>query len=304
MQSFDISAPTPLEAPQRSIDPGLYIVATPIGNLRDITLRALDVLSAADLILAEDTRVAGKLMQAYGLKKRLLRYDDHAGPKVLPEILMRLSKGEIIAQISDAGTPLISDPGFRLVHQAVAQGFKVHPLPGASSLLAALTIAGLPTDRFLFAGFTPSKRQAREGFFSELAPVDATLIVFETGPRIKDSLEDMLKVLGDREAAVCRELTKLYETCIRGPLSQLCDDPRLDHPKGEIVVVIGPPLASSPTEFDLDSLLKEALKTQKPSEAAAHLSNLTGWPRKAIYQKALSLKSGAKDEKSDDEAAS
>ena len=276
--------------PPRPVTPGLYVVATPIGNLRDITLRALDVLKAADVVLAEDTRVAAKLLAAYDIKKPLLRYDDHAGPKVLPEIIERLRIGQIVAQISDAGTPLISDPGFRLVEIARETGVNVHPIPGASSVLAALCLAGLPTDRFTFAGFAPNKQAARKTFFGEFASHAATLVFFETGPRLHESLSDMLAVLGDREACVCRELTKLYETGYRNRLSVLVDDPHLAEPKGEIVIVVAPPVEAAPSVETLDEALALALEHYSPSDAAQQLAQIFGLPRKVIYQKALELK--------------
>jgi 16S rRNA (cytidine1402-2'-O)-methyltransferase len=277
--------------PPRPVTPGLYIVATPIGNLRDITLRALDVLRAADVVLAEDTRVAAKLLAAYDLKKPLLRYDDHAGPKVLPEIIERLHAGHIVAQISDAGTPLISDPGFRLVEIARETGVNVHPIPGASSVLAALCLAGLPTDRFLFAGFLPAKSAARKTALAELATITASLVLFETGPRLHESLADIQAVLGDREACVCRELTKLYESAYRAPLSQLINDPHLAEPKGEIVIVVAPPAEEKPSADNLDDALKLALEHYSPSDAAQQLAQVFGLPRKVIYQRALELKS-------------
>ncbi|MGZ3298374.1 MAG: 16S rRNA (cytidine(1402)-2'-O)-methyltransferase [Asticcacaulis sp.] len=276
--------------PPRPVTPGLYIVATPIGNLRDITLRALDVLRAADVVLAEDTRVAAKLLSAYDLKKPLIRYDDHAGPKVLPEIIERLHAGHIVAQISDAGTPLISDPGFRLVEIAREMAVNVHPVPGASSVLAALCLAGLPTDRFTFAGFPPAKSAARKTFLAEFATERATLVFFESGPRLRASLGDMAEVLGDRDACVCRELTKLYETAYRGPLSALIADDHLVDPKGEIVIVIAPPAEAAPSADNLDEALKLALEHYSPSDAARQLAQMFGLPRKVIYQRALELK--------------
>jgi 16S rRNA (cytidine1402-2'-O)-methyltransferase len=280
--------------PPKPVSPGLYIVATPIGNLRDITLRALDVLRAADVVLAEDTRVAGKLLAAYDLKKKLLRYDDHAGPKVLPEILDRLRAGEIVAQISDAGTPLISDPGFRLVAEARQAGLRVHPIPGASSVLAALCLSGLPTDRFVFAGFAPNKSGARKSFFAEFTAQAVTLVFFETGPRLHESLSDMLAALGDREACVCRELTKLYETGHSGRLSELIADPVLQEPKGEIVIIVAPPQEEAPSTDNLDEALKLALESYSPADAARQLSQMFGLPRKLIYQKALEMQGKAR----------
>lgn len=276
--------------PPRPVEGGLYIIATPIGNLRDITLRALDVLRAADVVLCEDTRVTGKLLSAFDLKKRLIRYDDHAGPQVLPEVLTRLHAGEVVAQVSDAGTPLVSDPGFRLVNMALEAGARVHPIPGPSAVMAALCLAGLPTDRFMFAGFVPNKQGARKTFLSDFKALESTVIFFETGPRLHESLNDMLMVLGDREAAVCRELTKLYETCVRGRLSALVAHPDLMAPKGEIVVLIGPGQAETASADDLDTAIRDALKTLPPSEAAATLAQRYNLPRKVIYKRALDLK--------------
>jgi 16S rRNA (cytidine1402-2'-O)-methyltransferase len=253
-------------------------------------LRALDVLRAADVVLAEDTRVAGKLLSAYDIKKPLLRYDDHAGPQVLPQIIERLRAGHIVAQISDAGTPLISDPGFRLVEVARETGANVHPIPGASSVLAALCLAGLPTDRFMFAGFLPNKSAARRTALGEVASIASTLIFFETGPRLHDSLSDMAEVLGDRQACVCRELTKLYESAYHGRLGDLVNDPHLAEPKGEIVIVIAPPSEEKPSADSLDDALKLALEQYSPSEAAQQLAQMFGLPRKVIYQKALEMK--------------
>jgi 16S rRNA (cytidine1402-2'-O)-methyltransferase len=272
---------------------GLYVVATPIGNLRDLTFRALDVLTAVDLVLAEDTRVTGKLMAAYGLSKTLQRYDDHADDAVRAKILAELAKGARIALVSDAGTPLISDPGYRLVRDAVAAGVAVTPLPGASAPMAAMAGAGLPTDRFLFMGFTPPKSGPRRSVFSEVAGVRATLIFYETGPRLADSLADMLAVFGPREAAVCRELTKLYETFVRGPLDALVADERLQAPKGEIVVLVAPGREVQATEADADQALTEALNRLSPADAAQEVAKALGLPRRELYRRALTLKGAA-----------
>ncbi|MDB5469032.1 MAG: rRNA methyltransferase, partial [Caulobacter sp.] len=201
--------PPPPALSDAPLAPGLYLVATPIGNLRDITLRALDVLNAADLVMAEDTRVTGKLLAAFGLSKKLQRYDEHVADQATPKALALLAQGGRIALVSDAGTPLVSDPGYRLAREAIAAGLPVFPIPGASALLAALTVAGLPTDRFLFAGFPPPKSAARRTFFEELAGLRATLVFFEGGSRVAACLADMAQVFGPREAAVGRELTKL-----------------------------------------------------------------------------------------------
>ncbi|HEX6866264.1 MAG TPA: 16S rRNA (cytidine(1402)-2'-O)-methyltransferase [Caulobacteraceae bacterium] len=280
--------PPPLsEAP---LAPGLYVVATPIGNLRDITLRALDVLNQADVVLAEDTRVTAKLLNAYRLSKKMERYDEHAAERARPKVLKALAGGARVALVSDAGTPLVSDPGYRLVREALAQGSAVHPIPGPSAPLAALTVAGLPTDRFLFAGFPPPKSAARKTFLAELAPVRATLIFFEGGSRLAASLADMAQVFGPRAAAVARELTKLHETCIRGPLPELAADPRLDAPRGEIVVLVGPGEEITATAEDADAALAEALTRLPPGEAAAEVSKALGLSRRDLYRRALELK--------------
>jgi 16S rRNA (cytidine1402-2'-O)-methyltransferase len=280
--------PPPLnEAP---LEPGLYVVSTPIGNLRDITLRALDVLNGCDLVLAEDTRVAGKLLNAFGLKKPLRRYDDHATDEARAAVLGELKAGRRVALVSDAGAPLVSDPGFRLVRAAVEDGARVIPIPGASAVIAGLSVAGLPTDRFLFAGFPPPTSAARRALFEELAPLRATLVFFEGGSRLRASLEDMAAVFGERQGAVGRELTKLYETCIRGLLAELAADPRLDGPKGEIVVLVGPGEAKAASPADADAALKEALGRMGPSEAAGEVARALGLPRRELYRRALELK--------------
>lgn len=270
--------------------PGLYVVATPIGNLRDITLRALDVLAAADLVLAEDTRVTGKLLAAYGLKAKLERHDEHAAERARPRAMAVLAEGGRVALVSDAGTPLISDPGFRLVREAAVGGYAVYPIPGASALLAGLIAAGLPTDRFLFAGFPPPKSAARRTFLAELAGVRATLVFFEGGSRLAESLADMAAVLGDREAVVAREITKLYETFYRGPLAMLAADPALDAPRGEIVILVAPGRETEATAADADAALTEALSRLGPSEAAGEVARALGLPRRDLYRRALELK--------------
>lgn len=280
---FTLPEPKPVAA-------GLYIVATPIGNLRDITLRALDVLSAADWVLAEDTRVAAKLMNAYGLKKKLVRYDDHVCDQVLPDVLKALGDGLVVAQISDAGTPLISDPGFRLIGAIREAGHKIVPIPGASSVLAALCLAGLPTDRFHFAGFVPNKAGARASFLESLKAIDATLILFETGPRLAESLNAQTEILGDRKACVCRELTKLYESAYVGTLSELAHRPDLQDPKGELVIIIAPPEAAQEQALTVDEALKAALLQYGPSEAAKQVAKLFNLPKGPLYQQALQLK--------------
>lgn len=280
----------PSVPPPRRVEPGLYLVATPIGNLRDITLRALDVLAAADLVLAEDTRVTAKLLSAYGLKAKLERCDDHASARAAELAIARLREGQVVALVSDAGTPLVSDPGFVVARAVIAEGLPVHPIPGPSSLLAALCIAGLPADRVLFAGFLPPKTAGRTAALEALKGQRQTLVFFESGPRLKDSLTDMAAVLGPRPAAVARELTKLYEECVRGPLDQLAIDPRLDGPKGEIVVVVGPGEAEQASEADADAALTEALERLPTGEAASEVARALGLNRKTLYRRALELR--------------
>ena len=275
--------------PARPVSPGLYLVATPIGNLRDITLRALDVLSAADLVLAEDTRVTAKLLSAFGIKAKLERCDDHASQRAAEIAIEHLKEGAVVALVSDAGTPMVSDPGFVVARAAIAENLPVHPIPGASSALAALCIAGLPSDRFTFAGFLPPKSAARKTALEELRTSRQTLVFFESGPRLQDSLSDMAEVLGPRDAAVARELTKLYEECVRGTLPELAADPRCDAPKGEIVIVVAPGKEEAATEADIDTALKEALTRLPPGEAASEVSRAFNIARKILYKRALDL---------------
>ena len=272
----------------KSLSPGLYIVATPIGNLGDITLRAVDVLTRCDAIACEDTRVTRKLVQHLGLAKPLWRYDDHASDEDRARLLEAM-RGKAVALVSDAGTPLVSDPGYRLVREARAVGIPVTSLPGPSAPVMALTLSGLPTDRFLFAGFLPAKDKARGETLAELAGVKATLVFFETAPRLAKSLTAIAEALPGREIAVARELTKLYEECRSGPAEELIAHYRAHPPRGEIVLLIGPP---GETVFDAghaDRLLLEALMTEKPSRAAALVAKATGLERKALYARALEL---------------
>lgn len=284
MTSGDADAKAPLAG-------GLYVVSTPIGNLRDITLRALDVLRGVDVVLCEDTRVGGKLLAAHGISARLERYDEHAAARVRPRVLERLGEGARIALTSDAGTPLISDPGYRLVREAAERGIRVFPIPGASAALAALAVAGLPTDRFLFAGFPPPRTAARRGVFAELASVPATLVFYETGPRLAASVSDMAAVFGPRQAVVARELTKLYETVVRGRLDALAVDPALAAPKGEIVVLVAAPDEAPPASAaDVDAALAEALQRLSPAAAAGEVARALGLARRTVYTRALELK--------------
>lgn len=280
----------PTAPPRRPVAAGLYLVSTPIGNLRDITLRALDVLAAADVVLAEDTRVTARLLTSYGLKARLERCDDHASARAAELAIERVAQGDVVALVSDAGTPLVSDPGYRVARAVVEAGLPLHPVPGPSSLLAALTLAGLPADRVLFAGFLPPKSAARRTALEAVSAPDQTLVLFESGPRLAASLADMAQVLGPRAAVVCRELTKLYEEAIRGSLAELASDPRCQSPKGELVVVIAPGEAAPADPADADAALSEALTRLPPGEAAAEVARALGLSRKPLYRRALELK--------------
>jgi 16S rRNA (cytidine1402-2'-O)-methyltransferase len=269
---------------------GLYLVATPIGNLADITLRALDVLSAAGTVACEDTRVTRRLLNAYGVKRPLTSYHDHNAERVRPRLIERLKNGESVALVSDAGTPLVSDPGYKLVCAAIAEGLAVSSLPGASAPLAALVVSGLPSDRFLYAGFLPAKRAARRKVLAELACVPATLIVFESARRLAAALQDMAQVLGSRSAAVVRELTKLFEEVRRGDLAFLAEHYRAaGPPKGEVVIVVGPPDSETPPADDLDDRLAVALERTSLRDAAARVAADTGLPRREVYARALAL---------------
>lgn len=275
--------------------PGLYIVATPIGNAGDITLRALDLLSRCDLVLCEDTRVTAKLFAIHNIQAKTAPYHDHNAAEMRPRVLKRLEAGEAIALVSDAGTPLVSDPGFKLVQEAVAAGHMVTTLPGASSVLAALTLAGLPTDRFFFAGFLPSKQEARRKELAELAAIPATLVFLESANRLAAVLADMAAAFGGREAAVARELTKKFEEVRRGPLGDLAAHyEEAGPPKGEIVIVVGPPeKRAALCAHEVDAMLENALARASLKDAVAEVVAMTGLPRRDVYARALEL-SGAK----------
>ena len=270
---------------------GLYIVATPIGNAADITLRSLELLGGVDAVACEDTRVTRKLFARHGISTPLLSYHDHNADRVRPRLLRRIAAGEAVALVSDAGTPLISDPGYKLVRDAHAQGLPVTCLPGASAPLAALVLSGLPSDRFLFAGYPPSRKAARETFLTELATVRATLIVFESPNRLSESLADMRDNLGDREACVARELTKRFEEVRRGRLRELADHYHTaGPPKGEVVVVIGPPADPQPQDdATVEDALRSALKRGSVRDAVAEVAAATGRPRREVYRLALAL---------------
>lgn len=271
--------------------PGLHIVATPIGNLGDITLRALATLAGADLIACEDTRVTRKLLARYAIATPLTPYHDHNAETARPKLMQRLAEGAAVALVSDAGTPLISDPGYKLVRDARAAGYPVSALPGASAPLAALAVAGLPTDQFLFAGFLPPKAAARRARIAALAGLPATLVLFESGPRLAATLADLAAGLGRREAAVCRELTKLHEEIRRGELATLAQHyAAAGETRGEIVLVIAPPLAAEqPSAGDADALLRQALARSSLKDAVGEVADATGLPRRAVYQRALAL---------------
>ncbi len=273
-----------------SLKAGLYLVPTPIGNLRDLTFRAMDVLASADLIVCEDTRVSGKLLKAFGLKKPMRVYNDHATEKDRNNIVKVIAEGEAVAMISDAGTPLISDPGYKLVRQIIQEGYEVTALPGANALLPALQLSGLPSDAFSFIGFLPARSGPRKAILEKWHDMPGTLICFETGPRLEESLKDIKKTLGDRPIAIARELTKLYEEVRRGRVSALLEKIQIDGPpKGEIVLVIGENKNEEPSNDTIESQLKQALKTLSVRDAAEMVAGATGKSKKAIYMLALKL---------------
>src|SRR5215475_2958797 len=277
----------PFDAP--ALTGGLHIVATPIGNLRDITLRALDVLAAADLIACEDTRITRRLLDHYRITTPLTPYHEHNAAAVRPKLLARLAEGAALALVSDAGTPLISDPGFKLVRAAREAGHPVTALPGPSAALAVLATCGLPTDRFFFEGFLPARRMQRRARIAELRHLPATLVLFESGARVGACLADLAEGLGPRAAAICRELTKLHGEVRRGDLSELAAHYAGDaETRGELVIVIAPPepLAAA---GDLDTLLREALGRLSVKEAVLEIASVTGRPRREVYQRALAL---------------
>ncbi|MBW0144766.1 16S rRNA (cytidine(1402)-2'-O)-methyltransferase [Sphingomicrobium clamense] len=267
--------------------PGLYIVATPIGNLSDLSPRASDVLKNADRILAEDKRVTAKLLRHIGADTPMTAYHDHSDGTLRERVLADLGDKRI-ALVSDAGTPLISDPGYKLVRAARAAGLAVHTVPGPSAAIAALTLAGLPTDRFLFVGFLPAKAKARAEVIAEIAPIRASLILYESGPRLGASLAALAEGIGERDAAVVREISKLHEETVTGSLLQLAERYAETGPKGEIVIVVGPPAApSEATEDDLDAAIDEALTRLSPSRAAAEVAERLGIKKKRAYARAL-----------------
>ena len=284
--------------PARPIPSGLHIVATPIGNLSDITVRALATLAAADIILAEDTRHSARLLHHYGIHARQLSYHEHNAARMRPRILSLLDEGKALALISDAGTPLISDPGMKLVREVLARGHAVYAIPGPSAAITALTLSGLPTDRFLFAGFPPAKSGARRRWLQELAGISATVILYESPARIRATLADIIDIFGDRPAALCRELTKLHEEVLRGRLFEIAEELHVREAiKGEITLVIAPPDEKSAplirenaqTHPDWREALKEALQHLPPAKAAREIARRYALPRKEVYDHAVSL---------------
>jgi 16S rRNA (cytidine1402-2'-O)-methyltransferase len=283
------------------LPPGLHIVATPIGNLGDITLRALAALAGSDLIACEDTRVTRKLLDRYAIATRLTPYHDHNAAAARPALLQRLGEGAAIALVSDAGTPLVSDPGFKLVRAAQQAGHRVTALPGPSALLAALTVSGLPSDRFLFTGFLPPKQTARRARIAELAVIPTTIVLFETGPRVAATLADLAAGLGRRQAALCRELTKLHEEVRCGELATLAQGCAGELVRGEIVLVIAPAETTEQAgAADAETLLRAALLRASVKDAVAEIAAATGLPRRQLYQRALSLNKQRSDAASRD----
>jgi 16S rRNA (cytidine1402-2'-O)-methyltransferase len=278
-----------LKAPKPA--PGLYLVATPIGHLGDITLRALETLAGVDVIACEDTRITRRLTERYAISAELKQYHEHNAALARPKILQRLAQGASIALVSDAGTPLISDPGFKLVREVCAAGFAVIAIPGASSVLTALSVAALPTDHFFFEGFLPAKEHARRARLTELARIDATLVMFESGNRVQDTLADLADIMPARDAAICRELTKLHEDIKRAPIAELARDAAALETRGEFVLVIAPPAADSQVmgESALDDLLRARLQRDSVKDAVAHAVELSGRPRREVYARALEL---------------
>lgn len=274
------------------IEAGLYLVATPIGHLRDITIRALETIAAADIVACEDTRVTRKLLDRYAISVRPVAYHEHNAAKAGPALIAALGEGKSVALVSDAGTPLVSDPGYRLVEQAIEAGIRVTPVPGASAPLAALVASGMPTDAFLFAGFLPNRKKARIDRLLELKSVPGTLVFFESPKRLSASLADCAETLGgDRLAAVCRELTKTYEEVRRDSLEALARRyAATDNVRGEIVLVIGPPEAPEIQEVDVDELLRELAESLAPGKAATEAARVTGLSRKSLYSRLLAMK--------------
>lgn len=274
-----------------ALAPGLYIVASPIGNLADLSLRAADVLCRADLIACEDTRVTATLLRAAGSDRPMLRFDDHRSRALVPDLVARMAR-EAVALVSDAGTPLISDPGHDLVRAARAAGIPVTAVPGPCAAIAALSISGLPSERFFFAGFLPARAAARDQAIAALVAVPGTLVFHETAPRLAATLAALARILGDRPAAVARELTKRHEEVVTGPLATLAARYAAAPPKGEIVLLVGPGAAEGPTDADIDAALRQALLAMPPGRAAASVASAFGQARGPLYARALALAAG------------
>lgn len=275
---------------KNNFESGLYVTATPIGNLGDVTLRAIDLLKAADFIACEDKRVSGKLLSYYDINTPMISYHDHNAKEVMPRILNELGSGKIIALISDAGTPMISDPGYRLVNECRKEGVMVTSLPGASALLCALTNAGMPTNNFLFCGFLPPKMQARQKEINRFSNVPTTIVYYESPRRLLACLKDIFAVLGNRQVAVCREMTKLYEEVIKDDVEALIEHyENIPTPKGEVVLIVAPPQEEEGMIGDLDAALNDALKQLSVKEAVAAVTYMTGKKRKEVYKRALEL---------------
>lgn len=284
-----------LRAEAERIEPGLHLVATPIGNLKDVSFRALSTLAAADAVVAEDTRVTKTLLAHYGISTPLIAYHEHNARVIRPHLLARLEAGAKLALVSDAGTPLVSDPGFRLVQEALEKGVHVTSVPGPSAVLAALVVAGLPTDRFFFEGFLPHKSGPRRARLAELAHIPGTLVFFESPRRLAETLADCAAVLGKRDAAIARELTKLFESVRRGALDELAATlAEEEPPRGEIVLLVAPPGAGAAqaSAADLDARIEEALNAHSVKDAASVVSAATGQPRRQVYARALELAAG------------
>lgn len=272
------------------LSPGLYIVSTPIGNLRDITLRALDVLSHADVVFCEDTRVTGKLLKAYAISTSMKTYHDHSGESVRNSIVKRVQKGEVVALVSDAGTPLISDPGYKLLRIISEEALPLHIVPGPCAAVAGLVRSAMPTDQFCFLGFLPTKISARKQQLEAWKAVKAPLVLYERASRLLKTLQDIESVLGDRKVAVARELTKLYEeVCSNSVVNLIKLYTQEGLPKGELVVVIEGACEVSYNEESVDTLLKDALKEESVKSASQFIAALTGWSKKDVYQRALQL---------------
>ncbi len=286
----------PSKPPGNHLEPGLYLVATPIGNASDVSFRALDVIKNSDIVACEDTRTSARLLAIHSISAKLVPYHEHNAEKARPAIIKRLKNGETVALISDAGTPLISDPGYKLVRACIEEGVCITTVPGPSAILAALVLSGLPTDRFMFTGFLPSRAAGRRRALSELASVPATLVFMESPRRLAKSLDDMAGILGNREAVVARELTKLFEEVRRGPLKELAEHYlTAGPPKGEVTVVVAPGRErTAPDQDEVDRRIVKALENLSLRDAVAEVAATTGLARQKVYARALEIKRNMK----------